>query len=342
VVQLLCDSAVSAVVGDRFIVRDPSATHTLGGGVVLDPFVPVRRVSRAERALQLGAYALREPEHALPALLAASPSGVDLAQFGHAFNLAAEPRDRLAREAGAVIVPTHPPRALLADAVETVKNAVTVTLARFHAESPQAPGLDLAALHRESAPALSAEVFAALLRAAAAELRIEITGSTVRRAGHVATANRADEVLWQRVKPRLIEAGFRGVVLRDLVDDARVREPVLADFLHRKAATGDVVRVTAQRFYPRELMADLAAMATALAAEAADGTFIAAQFRDRAVVGRTVAIEILECLDRLGITQRVGDARKIRKDFVPILGAPGTPRASAARPGRAASSRPAP
>ncbi|HVO89838.1 MAG TPA: SelB C-terminal domain-containing protein, partial [Casimicrobiaceae bacterium] len=32
------------------------------------------------------------------------------------------------------------------------------------------------------------------------------------------------------------------------------------------------------------------------------------------------AIEILECLDRLGITQRVGDARKVRKDFAAVLG----------------------
>jgi len=57
-----------------------------------------------------------------------------------------------------------------------------------------------------------------------------------------------------------------------------------------------------------------------MAEEAPDHTFIAAQFRDRTQVNRTLAIEILECLDRLGITQRVGDARKIRKDFVPLLG----------------------
>jgi selenocysteine-specific elongation factor len=331
VVQLLCDTLVCAVVGDRFIVRDPSATHTLGGGVVLDPFAPVRRVPRAERALQLDAYALKDPERALPALLAASPAGVDLAQFGRAFDLAPAHRDALAREAGAVVVPTQPPRALRGDAVETIKNAAIVTLARFHAESPQAPGLEMATLRREVAPALSSDTFAALLRLAAVELRIEITGSIVRRAGHVATANRADEVLWQRVKPRMAEAGFRGRLLRDLADDARVREPVLADFLHRKAATGEVVRVTPQRFYPREVMADLAELAAALAAAAPEGTFIAAQFRDRTGVNRTVAIEILECLDRLGITQRVGDARKMRKDFVPILGAASAMRAEARR-----------
>ena len=114
---------------------------------------------------------------------------------------------------------------------------------------------------------------------------------------------------------------------------------MLADFLHRKAADGDVVRVAPQRFLARELLAQLAALATAMVDEAPDTGFVAATFRDRSGVNRTVAIEILEMLDRLGITQRVGDARKIRKDFVPILGprapcraqprprASGTPRA---------------
>jgi selenocysteine-specific elongation factor len=331
VVQLLCDAPVSAVAGDRFIVRDPSALHTLGGGVVLDPFPPARRMPRAARALQLKAHALLAPERVLPALLEASPAGVDLLQFGRAFNLIADHRDALARDASAVVLPTQPPRALRAAAVDTLKNALVVTLARFHAESPQAPGLELSALRREVAPGLSADTFATLLRGAAAELRLEITGSTVRRAGHVATANRADEVLWQRVKPRLVEAGFRGRLLRELADDMRMRGPVLADFLHRKATTGELVRVTPQRFYPREVLAQLAALATEMAGEAPDQGFIAAQFRDRTGVNRTVAIEILECLDRLGITQRVGDARKIRKDFVPILGAASAPRAAVPR-----------
>jgi len=37
-------------------------------------------------------------------------------------------------------------------------------------------------------------------------------------------------------------------------------------------------------------------------------------------VGRGLAIEILEFLDTLAITQRVGDARKMRKDFAATLG----------------------
>jgi selenocysteine-specific elongation factor len=333
-VQLTCDAAVSAVVGDRFIVRDPSATRTLGGGVVLDALPPARRTPRDTRARQLEAHRLIAPERVLPALLEVSPAGVDLARFGCAFNLAADHADAVVQEAGGVVIGSHPRRVLRAADVDTIGNATIVTLARFHAESPQAPGMELAALRREVAPALDADTFAALLRGTASELRIEMTGSLVRRVGYVSTANRADEVLWQRVKPRLVEAGFRGRPLRELAEEARVREPVLADFLHRKTASGEVVRVTQQRFYPREVLAELAALATEMADEAPDHTFIAARFRDRTGVNRTLAIEILECLDRLGITQRVGDARKIRKDYAPILGASSAPAHAVSAAGR--------
>jgi selenocysteine-specific elongation factor len=338
IVQLLCDTPVDVVVGDRFIIRDPSATQTLGGGVVIDPLPPARRMPRPAREAQLRALATLAPEAALPGLLDACPAGVDLVHFGRAFDLTQDGRDQQVQRAGAIVVGRVPPRALPATVVETVKNAVVVTLARFHAESPQAPGLELGALRRASAPALHDPTFMAILRMAAAELGIEVVGSIARRISHVATANGADEALWQRIKPQLLDAGFHGRLIRDLARDARVPEPVLSDFLHRKAATGELVRVAPQRFYPRELVAGLAALASAMAAEAPDHTFIAAQFRDRSGVNRTLAIEILECLDRLGITQRVADARKIRKDFVPILGpAPVPPPAAPRRPAPAPS-----
>ena len=319
-VKLMCDAPISAVIGDRFIIRDPSASHTLGGGVVVDPYPPRRKMPRAVRAAQLEAMATLSPERALPGLLAVSTAGVDLELFGRAFNLEPAYRDRLARESGAVVAGEAPPRALPDGVVKDAKAAIVDALARFHSEMPQAKGMELSALRQRVAAALRVDTFATLVRSFTSELNIEIVGSTVRQIGHVATANRADEVLWQRVKPALLDAGLRGQLLRDLAADLRVREPVLADFLHRKSATGDVVRVTPERFYLREVFAQLAALAAELAAQSPDHSFIAARFRDRAGMNRTAAIEILECLDRLGITQRIGDARKIRKDFTSILG----------------------
>ena len=80
---------------------------------------------------------------------------------------------------------------------------------------------------------------------------------------------------------------------------------------------------------------------TAVAKASPNGMFTAAQYRDATGVGRGLAIQILEFLDGLAITQRVGDARKMRKDPAGILGAAApfkpSPSAAPAKDARSAS-----
>ncbi|MGZ8264524.1 MAG: SelB domain-containing protein, partial [Burkholderiales bacterium] len=129
--------------------------------------------------------------------------------------------------------------------------------------------------------------------------------------------------------------------VRDLAVQVKLKEPIVKDFLYRKARTGDVMRVAGDRFYPRSTLAALAAVARATAQAQANGQFTAAQYRDATGVGRSLAIEILEFLDTLGITQRVGDARRLRKDYVPFLGeAAAVPKATAKPPASPPARRP--
>jgi selenocysteine-specific elongation factor len=60
-----------------------------------------------------------------------------------------------------------------------------------------------------------------------------------------------------------------------------------------------------------------------LAAASSDGQFGAAQFRDRLDNGRKVAIQILEFLDRHGVTSRRGDLRRMNPQRRTLFGAPG-------------------
>src|SRR5450755_2471287 len=54
-VQFVLQTPIAAWHGDRFIVRDASATRTLGGGQVLDPFAPARYRRSPERLEVLAA-----------------------------------------------------------------------------------------------------------------------------------------------------------------------------------------------------------------------------------------------------------------------------------------------
>jgi selenocysteine-specific elongation factor len=52
-------------------------------------------------------------------------------------------------------------------------------------------------------------------------------------------------------------------------------------------------------------------MAAELARASVDGYFDAAQFRNRSGIGRNLTIEVLEHLDRIGLTRYAGGRRRI-------------------------------
>ena len=341
IVQLITDRPLAALHGDRFIVRDQSAMRTIGGGVVIDPYAPASRRHTQLRATQLAALEHEEPEAALAALMACSPAGVDAMHFERAFNLTSERVQAALQACHAVIVGKEHSMALTRASVDALKPRVMEALTKFHRETPQALGIEIESLRKALAPALAKSTFIALLRELADERKIETSGSTARLPQHVTTENPADEKMWQSVRPILESAGFNVPPLRELAPAAKLLEAPLKDFLHRKSRTGELIRVTPERFYPRATLAQLAAIAQELGTKAANGQFSAAQFRDRCGTGRTLAIEILECLDRLGITQRIADARKIRRDFVPLLGAATAPPPPAVV-AKAAQPKPAP
>lgn len=341
-VQLITDKPLVALHGDRFIIRDQSAMRTIGGGSVIDPFAPASRRHTRARAAQVVAMENPDAGKALAALLACSPCGVELNPFERAFNLTSEKIGQLVLTCGAVMVGKEHPVALPHATADAVKQRVVETLTQFHRDSPQALGANIDAQHKALAPELTTATFTALLRELADQHKIEISGSMSRLPKHIATANPADEKMWQAVRPTLEGAGFNVPPLRDLAPAVQIKEALLKDFLHRKSRTNEVIRVTADRFYPRATLAKLAAIAQIVAAAAPAGQFTAAQFRDHSGVGRSLAIEILECLDRLGITQRIGDLRKMRKDFVPILGAATAPPPAAAPKPAAPQSKPQP
>ena len=336
--QLVLDKPVGALNGDRFIIRDQSARRTIGGGAVVDPYARSARRASSTRLAELAALEQSSPEAALAAMLKDTAGAVDITRFERVFALKPERAAALYGAAGVIVVGKDHRSGITRARSDALREQALAALREFHRAQPQAVGMESAALQKRLAPQLPAEAFQALMRELADERKLEISGGGLRIPGHDATSNPEDQRLWQLVLPALQAAGFAPPPVPELAAALKLKEATLKDFLHRKSRTGEVMRVPPDRFYPRATLAILAATAHALARTSPGGTFTAAQYRDATGIGRGLAIEILETLDTLAITQRIGDQRKARKDFVPILGAAEPARA----PAKAASKPAAP
>ena len=119
----------------------------------------------------------------------------------------------------------------------------------------------------------------------------------------------ADERLWEQVQPLLATEDLRPPRVRELADALGLQPEAVDRFLARAERLGRVARVADNRFFLPETLDRLAEIARELAARSPEGSFTAASFKDRSGVGRNLTICILEYLDKMGATRRIGDAR---------------------------------
>ena len=313
VAQIVLDQPVSAIAGDRFIVRDFSAQRTIGGGHVIDPFPPPRRRRIAERQLELAALDGGTPSDVLQALLPHATAGIDVALFERRFNLTAEAAQRLYKAAGLQVLGRELRRAFEPARLATMREALLSEVRSFHVKFPQATGIELAVLQKNAGFALPDEILQAVLRDAVQARALELTGGLARLPGFDAAANSADEAMWKRVRPLLSKTPNAPPQVREIAATLKLDEKALQAMLQRRIKRGELVRIDPQRVYQRSAIVALARLVEATAQAVPGGQFNAAQYRDQAGIGRSLAIQILEHFDSAGLTLRVGDARKLRR-----------------------------
>lgn len=299
--QLVLEEKVGAIAGDRAILRDPSATRTMAGAVVIDPFGPPRHRRTPRRLAELGA--LSAPDGGFLAKLLALDGGhADLARLGRAHNLHQAEVDRLLAEAGGVRAQGY---GFLQTTLDAVRRDIADTLAAFHKSNADAPGLQPERLRVALSQRWPAPAFRALLEREVAAKTVAIDGGFVRLPGHALTLGPRDQALWKKISAELERERFRPPRVRDFAQACGEAEPQVRKLMRQMARLGRVVEVAPDQFFLRPVVAEMIAVAHALGPD-----FTAAQFRDRLDNGRKVAIQILEFFDRHGITVRRGDLRR--------------------------------
>ncbi|HEX5452583.1 MAG TPA: selenocysteine-specific translation elongation factor [Stellaceae bacterium] len=308
-VQLVLDAPVAAVAGDPFILRDAAARRVLGGGRVADPRAPAPRRRSPERLARLAALAKADPAAALAGIAAAAPGLVELAGFARDRALTDDEAVALADRLGLLRIGGF---AVTVERRMALAETTRVALARCHAEDPERAGWAPDRLRLALSPILPERGFAALLEEMIRRGEIAQAGGMVRLPGHRPRFAAAADALYRRIA-RLLggERRFRPPRVRDLATMLQVPEAAVSRVLHLAASMGRVEEVAHDHFFLPQTVAEIVAIARILGERAPDGSFAAADLRDRLANGRKVAIQLLEFLDLRGITLRDGDRRRI-------------------------------
>lgn len=299
--QLVLEEKIGALAGDRVILRDPSATRTLAGAAVIDPFGPPRNRRTVRRLAELAALDRRDAE-VLPALLQLDAGYVETARFGLARNLRPAEVDRLLAEAGGARLANF---GLLAETLAAARADLVETLKTHHETNPDAPGLQPERLRLAMKKRWPMAVFRALLDREVAAKTVVVDGPFLRLPGHSLKLGARDEALWQKILTDLKRERFKPPRVRDFADHYDTPENDVRRLMRRVAKIGRVVEIAQDQYFLRPTVAEMIGIANGFGRE-----FTAAEFRDKLDNGRKVAILILEFFDRHGITVRKGDLRR--------------------------------
>lgn len=305
--QISVEREIGALAGDRFILRDAGARHTIGGGRVLDIFPPTRRKRSPERLAMLAALADDDPGVALQLAAGTQPAGVDLAAFALNRNLDAatvaqlRARLQLKRVGDTAFSPAR---------WQELEARLMAALAEEHVRAPDLTGVERDRLRRLTLPTLARAAFDELLAAPLAAGRIAQTHAWLHLPGHRVQLAAADRKLWQTLKPLLDATPTNPPRVRDVARASAIAEETVRTLFRRIARHGEAWPVAHDHYFTADAVAGLARCVARL--NERDGCARAATLRDEIGGGRKVAIHILEFFDRVGYTRRVRDTHVLR------------------------------
>jgi len=295
--RLVLETPVVARGNDRFVLRRYSPMTTIGGGTILDP-------SPGRRARWIPGLDGTDPER-LHALVARRPQGLPEAELPVVLGLPTEP--------AAALATAHPDllrlgaRWFLRSAMARAADRATQLLTAWHTKEPAAPGMSLETLR--AGLRVPAAVADRAIQSLGKKGTVQVTDGMAALGGHRPSVAGGDATI-DRVVAALEQRGLGAPGVGDLERELGI--PGLPAILRLAAGRGAVEAVERDWFVATSALGTFAD-ALREAASQGDGTVTPADLRTRLGLSRKFLIPLLEWSDRKGITERVGEGRRLRK-----------------------------
>jgi selenocysteine-specific elongation factor len=179
---------------------------------------------------------------------------------------------------------------------------VFAALDGFHAKYPLRVGIPREELR--SRLRLDAPLYNAAVRVLVEAERLAPTGSTLARAGFRVRFTDSQAGQAEALNIRLAEDRFSPPSI------VALKESVGSELVDALVEMGDLVQVSPEIAFRRSDYEEMAAAVREMIGE--KGALTVAEFRDRFGTSRKYALAVLEHLDATGVTERDGDARRLK------------------------------
>ena len=314
-VQLRLEQPILTFRGDRIIIRDFSAQHTVGGGAVINPFAPKHKRFTPETIATLAQWEEADDAQIVNIVLANSetvcvPESFLYYYLPHSQTDMKTLLDRLKTEGKIVRWDESGRETLISDAerVSTVKAKIVDALTTFHEAQPLLAGQNSSQLRHKLS--LDEQSFEKLANQLIKERQLVKDGNLLRLVSHEIQFSQEEETAKEELEQLFLEAGMNTPTLNELSALLPEYTPkVLASTFYALLNLGRFVKIAENFFIHKTRFEEISDALTTYLRE--NGTITVAEFRETAETSRKYAVPFLEYCDTQNLTVRDGNIRRL-------------------------------
>ena len=321
-VQLLLEETASVWAGDRYVVRSYSPVATIGGGMVLGNVAPRKRKRLAEADRLYNRQILSVlmegsvEEKALFLLresgeqgLTADDLAIRLGLFGKHLKKALN--DPISTKK-MVVVDSASQRYVAVEIAEKMKELLLESLTAYHRHNPLQQGMAKEEWRTGLGRKVDPKVFQYCVNELIRKGVVVQEESVVRLSSHSVALKADEEQLRHDLSEWYRSRGLSTPTIKETMEQFAEYPPQLVkEVLDLLLRDGRLFKISESLYYTRELIEPL--IASVLKYMEEHGEIDAPAFKDLTGLTRKFSIPILEYLDRVKLTMRIGDKRILRK-----------------------------
>jgi selenocysteine-specific elongation factor len=314
--QLRLEEPVTALPGDRFVIRSYSPVFTIGGGEILDAF-PSRhkrlspQVKEEMAVLEKGS----EEEKIKLRLLKAGAGGLSWADLVMRSNqLPSKLKslvDSLVSQGGILRFNGDRLRYLHPQVMADLKRFSLDYLKEFHQKNPLQTGAVKEELKSKLPPQVDPRLFNHLLSILTEEKKIALEKETVRLSSHTISLKEEEKDLRKKIVVLFSRTQLQPPTVKETLAEFGVSESELKPVLQLLTKENVLVKVKDDLYFHRQALEELEGKVIKFLQQNKEMT--PPQFKDISQVSRKFAIPLLEHFDGKKLTMRIGDKRVLRK-----------------------------
>ena len=314
-VQLRLEQPILTFRGDRIILRDFSAQHTVGGGEVINPFAPKHKRFTPETIATLAQWEEADDSEIVNTVLVNSetlcvPESFLYYYLPHSKMDVKTLLNRLETEEKIICWDKSGRTPLVSDTARTSagKEKIVDALAAFHEAQPLLAGQNASQLRRELN--IDELGFEKLENQLITEGQLVTEGNLLRLASHEIQFSQEEETAKETLEKLFLEAGMNTPTLSELNTLLPEYTPkLLESTFFALLNLGRFIKIADNFFIHKTVFEKVSELLIAHLRE--NETITVAEFRETAQTSRKYAVPFLEYCDSQNLTVRDGNVRRL-------------------------------